>query len=331
MATLDEAIAAMTGETEATQEPPQPDPAPEDEGTPEEGTLVDSAEEIIPPEGGTAETAEEAEEKLFAGKYKTTEDLERAYTELQSKLGAQGDELGKLRDLEKRFEDYIAQQQEVPQPSPFETRDWDEKIDWDNPAQARYAALWIAQNEPYNYETFLDAWATNATNPRAVTAFELEMKDYEWEQKLEEARAPVAQMSEKLSAEERAQQVTSTFEQVWANLAAQNPDLDENMAQGIIEEATNNRAVAEVFMDGDADQMASSLNLLLNAARYRRSQAEAIASAQENEAAMTAKSKANLTKATATAGAQSKQPTAGDRILEALERESRERGWWAET
>jgi hypothetical protein len=35
--------------------------------------------------------------KLFAGKYKTAEDLENAYRNLESKLGAQGQELGSMR------------------------------------------------------------------------------------------------------------------------------------------------------------------------------------------------------------------------------------------
>lgn len=49
-----------------------------------------------PPEG---ETPEEAVERLYAGKYRTPEELEAAHQELQSVLGRQGQELGDLRSL----------------------------------------------------------------------------------------------------------------------------------------------------------------------------------------------------------------------------------------
>ena len=320
MATLDEAIAAMTGETEATQGADPPDPAPEEEGTLVEGTLVDSEETA-------AEATEETEEeKLYAGKYKTTEDLERAYTELQSKLGAQGDELGKLRQLEEQFSQLQEQLSTQPTPNPFETAEWD-NVNFENTQKVRQQALWLAQNDPFNYDSFLESWYEES--PRAATAFEMDLKNYEWEQKFEDARAPVAEISNKLTAEERAQQTTATFEQVWANLGAQNPDLND-FAEKIIEEAGTTPAIAAVFRDGDAEQMSGALQILLNAARYRRSQATEIAAAQEAEAAGAAKSKANLTKATASAGSQSKTPTAGDRILEAFEKEARGRGWWSE-
>jgi hypothetical protein len=42
---------------------------------------------------------EEIDEPLFAGKYKSAQDLEAAYTELQSRLGTQGQELGEMRRL----------------------------------------------------------------------------------------------------------------------------------------------------------------------------------------------------------------------------------------
>lgn len=314
MATLDDAIAAMTGETDVAQEAP-----PETEEVLEE-------EAVAEPEAEETEEPEAVEEKLYAGKYKSLEDLEKAYVEAQSALGRQGDELGQLRKIQEQFQEQLAQLSQPAAPNPFDTPEWD-NINFDNPAQARQAALWVAQNQPFNYESFLESWYDQS--PRAATAFEMEMKDYEWEQKLEDRFGTVADIPQKLEAEERAQANTVAFEQVWANLHAQNPDLNE-FAEKIIEEASQTPALAAVFQHGDQQQMEGALQILLNAARYRRSQAQEIADAQGAEAAQSAKSKANLTKATASAGSQSKTPSSGDRILEALERESRERGWWGE-
>lgn len=44
-----------------------------------------------------AEAPAEEQEHLYAGKYKTAEELERAYTEAQSLIGRQGNELGQLK------------------------------------------------------------------------------------------------------------------------------------------------------------------------------------------------------------------------------------------
>lgn len=51
----------------------------------------------IPAEETTEETPKETTEELYAGKYKTPDDLAKAYTELDSKLGEQGNQLGSLK------------------------------------------------------------------------------------------------------------------------------------------------------------------------------------------------------------------------------------------
>ena len=66
--------------------------------TPQTETVVDesgSVEGLTPDEQDSLQVGEQIQEQteqLFAGKYKTAEDLEKAYGELQKKLGEKGDE-----------------------------------------------------------------------------------------------------------------------------------------------------------------------------------------------------------------------------------------------
>ena len=66
--------------------------------TPQTETVVDesgSIEGLTPDEQDSLQVGEQIQEQteqLFAGKYKTAEDLEKAYGELQKKLGEKGDE-----------------------------------------------------------------------------------------------------------------------------------------------------------------------------------------------------------------------------------------------
>jgi hypothetical protein len=71
-----------------------------------------------------------------------------------------------------------------------------------------------------------------------------------------------------------------------------------------------------VLQAGDPVEIEQTLSLYLNDARYRRTQAEEIAAAQTQTASTEAKSKANLTKSSATAGSQGKPQTANDAFLE---------------
>jgi phage gp36-like protein len=289
---LDEAFASPE---DTAPEPVEPDEEVVAQETQEESAVEEAVEE-----------AAAEEEVLLAGKYKDPAELEKAYNELQSKLGQQGEELGKLRQLEEQITALQQAQDQPTMPNPFEQPAWD-TIDFDNPAQARNAALWIAQNQPFNYEPFMDAWFEQASNPRAASNFQLEMKQYEWEQNLEERLAPLTPIPQRMEADDKAAQVTATFEKVWADLNAQNPDLND-YAEKIIEEARSAPALAGVFQNGDAEQMQHTLTVLLNAARYRRTAAEAIAQQSETDAAETAKSKASLTRASASVGSQTAKP-----------------------
>jgi len=57
----------------------------------------DFVEPVVEPIEPVVEPAAEPAPKLYAGKYKTPEEMEAAYTGLESKMGEQGNELGTLR------------------------------------------------------------------------------------------------------------------------------------------------------------------------------------------------------------------------------------------
>jgi uncharacterized coiled-coil protein SlyX len=260
---------------------------------------ADPVEETVEPQESVVETPEE---RLYAGKFKTIEELEAAVTQQEEFIGRQKNEVGESRaEVQALKEQFEALQTQLQQPtaSPFDApAEWD-NINFENAAQARSAAIWVAQNQPYAYESYLESWYEQS--PRAATQFEIEMKDYEWQQKLDERLAPLTPIPERIEADDKAAQVTATFEKVWADIGAQNPDLND-YADKIIEEARSIPAMAAVFQQNDADQMQQALQILLNGARYRRSQAEEISAAETAEAADAAKSKAKVVTAASTAG-----------------------------
>jgi len=72
----------------------------------------------LPPEKETAvETPAQAEARLFAGKYKSPEELETAYTELQKMEGKRSGELGELRGKAAAYEQMLSQRAESPAPA----------------------------------------------------------------------------------------------------------------------------------------------------------------------------------------------------------------------
>jgi len=53
-----------------------------------------------PVEESAQENAPKADEKLYLGKFKTPEDMEKSYQELEGKLSQQGEDLNKLRQFQ---------------------------------------------------------------------------------------------------------------------------------------------------------------------------------------------------------------------------------------
>lgn len=152
----------------------------------EKGRFVSTTEEE--PE---EETAQEQAERLLAGKYKTPEDLERAYTELQARLGQQGSELGELRSaLEERL---AGIEQTVSRPQA--PSNWDDLIDED---PARATMLAYQQGDQYTLQRAAQAWNDVAPGAPAVWAENQRLQQQMEERfaQLEQSVNPVAKEAE---------------------------------------------------------------------------------------------------------------------------------------
>jgi hypothetical protein len=112
-----------------------PGTSPEEEFTDDTGQEVEGAEIQEGEQEGNRQPGEQAgnegegnqqqEEQLILGKFKSQEDLARAYQEAQSRLGQMGNELGQLRQ---QVQLQQPQQQQEPQQ---EEAEWTEE-DWQN-------------------------------------------------------------------------------------------------------------------------------------------------------------------------------------------------------
>jgi hypothetical protein len=132
----------------AEQKPPEPEP--------EAATGTDETPEAAPEAEATPETP--AEPVLLAGKYKTPEDLERAYVELQQLHGRSSQEVGDLR----RAVDELTERVTAPQPVTVT-----EDLIVNNPAYA--AQLAYEQNNGVAFQQAFAQWRED--DPFAAAAW----------------------------------------------------------------------------------------------------------------------------------------------------------------
>lgn len=147
--TVEEQIAAKFAGTV-----PEPTPA-------EEADTVEETTPETPPQTDTEPEPEvETEEPtpLLAGKYKTTEELERAHEELQSLLGRQGDEVAEARALREEFQalkEQLQSTQQAPQYDPGSIDAYLEENPQNIPSLAQQA---LTAGDTVLYQKTLGAW-----------------------------------------------------------------------------------------------------------------------------------------------------------------------------
>lgn len=227
--------AAPEGTPEPVAEVPEPE-APED-GRPrdEQGRFTKAEEQT---------SVEEQAEQLLAGKFKSPEELEHAYTELQSRMGQQGSELGQLREtLEK-----LNQRLEVPEQEPQfaldqPTIDWfDEQVE----RSPQAAATWAKENDTSGvlYQRALDYWKEDDPFAAATWVFNdrLEQQKKEFAEQLTQHTRPLVEQS-------RQQAIASA----WNAAKHQLPDLDERAAE-VLKAAEFAPELARGLMDSDDQQ-----------------------------------------------------------------------------
>jgi hypothetical protein len=203
-------FAAETGQSDTAREAPEAEEAPaaEADTTAEAEAETEQPRDeqgrFLPREG---ETAEQQEERLLAGKYKTTEDLERAYTELQSLHGRSSQELGELRRaMEERLD--ALQQGQQPQ------YDYEGLIDED-PAYA--VQLAYQQRDEAAFRRAWEAW--EEMSPGTPTAW------WEATQAREEYRQ-LAQYVQQGMQPVQQMQAQTEWDQTAAEFAKQHPAAD---------------------------------------------------------------------------------------------------------
>lgn len=157
-------IAGLEGEPENTPADPPVDPA---------------AGEVTPP---AIPEGEPEGDKLYAGKYKSPEDLESAYSALESKLGEMGNELGELKKL-------VQPEEPQPQHIPLtnDVVEWITEQAQERPADA---AVWALQNQPALYDTVMETWFE--IDPRRASQFERRLEMESIQRQFEEKLAPIA-------------------------------------------------------------------------------------------------------------------------------------------
>lgn len=194
---------AFVTEAAPDEGPPAETPTPEPDAPSDEATATEPEPEPEQP-------------SLLAGKYKSPEELEHAYIELQRTLGSQKNELGELRQaLEERIDGLARQQNQ-----PF----YDPDVISQNPgAVAQQIAVNAIQNgmEPEQnpaYNQALEDWFDQA--PREATNFMLTLERVRFQQQLEERTAPLAQTVQQ-------QQDTAVLQE----FGRQHPDIGEYATQ----------------------------------------------------------------------------------------------------
>lgn len=232
--------AEVVAELEAEQQQEEPAERPRDE----KGRFVKQEEAVT----------ESQPDEMLLGKFKSADDLVRAYQELEQHTGGLRQELGQLRQEVQT----VAERAERPTiPS-----NWETLLD-DNPAQA--AKLALDAGDRAKYEEAKRVW--DSESPGAPELYEQTMLlNYELEQVKEAVAATQAPQVEQM-------QVNATA-QALATVKQQHPDFDDfetGMSQLMQERPLYMSAFKEAVVAADVSAQAAILNDLYDLVAGRRS------------------------------------------------------------
>lgn len=280
-------LGAAEPQAEAAAADPDPAPAAEAETAAEEKSERTRDErgrfaKADQPDALPGETPEQTEARLYAGQYKTVEELERAALEKQAFIDRQANELGQERAARERYEQMLAQQQQAAQAG---TIDWQAEID-ENPAQA--ARLAQQHQNPHAFQAALRAWEELAPGTPEVW---LRQQSYE---------ARMAQAAE--------QQNRQQWNETMAAFGREHPDFAEFSDGEVTEAFRRNPYALELLqraMTDPAAQMAALRTVYLDVKEARGRNADTLVAAAQDiarvqhEETQRAKDEAILASATA--------------------------------
>lgn len=221
------------------------------------------------------------EKQPLAGKFKTVDDLESAYLELQRTLGSKNSEIGELRQaIEDRLDSFQRQQHQVYD---------DDTIERNPGAVAQQIAVQALQagsipEQHPAYEAAMEAWFDE--NPRQATNFLLTLQQVRFQHALEERTAPVQQTLR----QQQEQQAIREFGQ-------RNPDIVD-YADQIQQIAGARPALAAMLQSDDPQARVEALDtlyLLAKAQSPARATTEAVTDHARKVAADTAQAVADAT------------------------------------
>lgn len=239
-----------------------------------------------------------AEERLFAGKYRTAEEMEAAYSALESRFGQQGSDLGELRRELQAIREELQPQQ--PQQQQY---DMDQVSSWfdENPTQIPSVAVQAYdQGNQQLYNAAIDAWYEYS--PREAARFERSLEMQQLRQEFQQHTAPVQE-----------QVSNQAFAQAYREVSAKYEDFDQ-FAPAMGELAQARPAILKALQEESPEARAQVLEDLYLLARARQSDtlvpAAREAAKAAAEAALQAKEDAVTVSATSTIPEQPKKSAA---------------------
>lgn len=300
-------------QAEAEIEPAAPEPEAEKSERPRnpDGTFAKTE-----PEG--EETAAQEAERLYAGRYRSVEELERAVQEKEQFIARQGTELGELRKLSETLEQLPAHLQEAVKPRP--SYDWETLIE-DNPAQA--AQLALAEGNQFALQRAVEAWDEVAPGAPMVWAQNQQLQQQM--QQLQEANQQAVQPLEERFARQQA-------EQAYASFAQSHPDIDA--LTPLMLQIAQETPQLQAWLQGSADEQLLVLDhLYLKAKTQTQTRNEGTLASAQAEAdaarameARAAKENAAVASQTKTADtAQRQATTPAEQFLDGLRQQVQRR------
>lgn len=241
-----------------------PEPTPDEPTeTPETVDAPTTPETVTEPVEPTETTEPEPEPApLLAGKYKTVEELERAYTEAQSAIGRQGNELSELRQLREQF-DELRTDLTRPQAPAYDPGSIEDELQLQPHLIPQYAQSALEAGDSVLYGKAIAAW--HQVDPGGATAFQVNAHLAAERAQMDARLAPIQQATQQA---EQAAQLAAAFEAK----AAEHQDFGQVM-NAVTQDQLNGfpKAVVAQLETGDQNTKLEVLETL-----YRWSKAEQV-------------------------------------------------------
>lgn len=291
-------------------------PAPEPEGEVEaEGRKRDEHGRFVAAEEPVEEAPVEqtAEERLFAGKYRSAEDLERAYEELQRNEGRLADEVGQLRQWAEQ-----PQFNQQPQQPQFDRAGFESLVDEDPASAMEYA---YGSGDEVALRMAANAW--EEVSPGAP---KLWAQNKSLEMQVQQLHGNFNQSA----ALQEQQQIHQDVLRAWATFKQSHPEAEE-LRHKMFELVDGRPGVLSVLTNNDFESKVQVFEDLYDLARARSSAtlATAAQAAARSHVEETQRAKEEAIVVSATASVSEAKPSTAEQIgqqWDALEAPFRD-GW----